>query len=197
MTTPFEGIAGILQRSLDRGLTVEIQGLGAFHRKPDGAYAFRAQVQPQVFVAYAVEDLALARRLCDSLARAGCSPWLDKDQLLPGQDWPRAIARAIEISDAVVACFSPRSIAKRGQFQAELRHALACARRMPLDSVFLIPVRFEKCAVPRTIADRVQYVDLYPDWERGVRRIVRSIRRAAVGETILSRPGSEMVGCRK
>ena len=164
-----------VRQSLDRGRTVEIEGLGTFRRGADGSYAFEPQTQPQVFIAYAVEDLALARRLANSLRLAGCSPWLDKDKLLPGQNWPRAIERAIEISDAFVACFSPRSIAKRGHFQCELRYALDCARRLPLDSIFVIPVRFEPCEVPKAISDNVQYVDLFPDWDRGVRRIVRAV----------------------
>ena len=183
MSQPRERIVKLLRHSLDRGLKVEIEGLGVFARHPDGGYAFEAQLEPQVFVAYVAEDLELARRLCDSLAAAGCSPWLDKDKLLPGQNWPRAIKRAIEISDAFVPCFSPRSLVKRGEFQAELHHALDCARRLPLDSVFVIPVRFEECEVPGRIAEHVQYVDLYPDWQRAVRRLVRSIHRAARGRT--------------
>jgi TIR domain len=80
------------------------------------------------------------RRLCAALARAGCSPWLDKDKLLPGQNWPRA--------DALIASFSPRSIAKRRQFQSELSYALDCARRLPKEEPFVIP---------RNIAEQVQY----------------------------------------
>lgn len=159
-------------------MTVEIEGLGVF-RKSGGRYGFEAQTRPQVFVAYAVEDLQRARRLCRALERAGCSPWLDKDKLLAGQNWPRAIERAIEISDAFVACFSPRSTVKRGQFQSELRYALDCARRRPLEDPFLIPVRLEDCAVPRRVAEQIQYVDLFPDWERGVKKLVRAVARTA------------------
>jgi hypothetical protein len=92
-----ERVLRILRGALDRGMRVEIEGLGVF-RKASGVYSFDAQTRPQVFVAYAVEDLHQARRLCAALAQAGCSPWLDKDKLLPGQNWPRAIERAIEIS---------------------------------------------------------------------------------------------------
>jgi hypothetical protein len=155
--------------------------LGAFRRVQD-RYALEAQNQPRVFVAYAAEDLNLARRLCESLGAGGCSPWLDKDKLLPGQDWPRAIEQAIEISDAFVACFSARSILKRGQFQNELKLALECARRLPLEAIFLIPVRFDRCAVPPAISDKVHYVDMFPDWEYGVRRVLRAIRRASRGK---------------
>lgn len=171
-----ERILQTVRAALDGGRTVEIEGLGRF-RKSGGRYLFEAQPRPRVFVAYAVEDLLYARRLCRALEHAGCSPWLDKEKLLPGQNWPRAIERAIEISDAFVACFSPRSIVKRGQFQSELRYALDCARRLPLEEPFLIPVRLERCAVPRRIAEQVQYVDLFPDWDRGLRKLLRSLGR--------------------
>jgi len=168
----------VLRCCLELGQTVEIDGLGTFRARAQGGYDFTAESRPQVFIAYVEEDLALARRLCDELAAAGCTPWLDKNQLLPGQNWPRAIERAIDVSDAFVACFSPRSLAKHGQFQSELRYALDCARRRPLESVFLLPVRFEECAVPRRIAEQVQYVDLFPDWKRGVRQVARAVRKA-------------------
>lgn len=166
----------ILRQALARGEPVDLEGLGTFRRTSSG-YDFSAQVEPQVFVAYVVEDLEPARRLCASLRAGGCSPWLDKDQLLPGQNWPRAIERAIDTSDAFIACFSHRSISKRGQFQTELRYALDCARQLPLDRVFLIPVRLTRCAIPRGISSQVQYVDLFPDWDRGVKRVLRAIRR--------------------
>lgn len=168
----------IVRNSLDRGHAVEIEGLGTFRACGD-RYQFSPQIKPEIFVAYASEDLALARRLSAALQAGGCAAWLDRDKLLPGQNWPRSIERAIEISDAFVACFSPRSVAKRGHFQSELRYALDCARRLPLEEVFVIPVRFEPCAIPRRLSEQVQYVDLFPDWEKGIRRLLRAIRKSA------------------
>jgi TIR domain len=170
----------IIRKSLEAGQAVEIEGLGRFHATPQG-YRFDPETRPTVFVAYASEDLEIARRLAEALRAADCSPWLDRDRLMPGQNWTQSIERAIEDADAFVACFSTRSVGKRGQFQSELRHALECAEKRPLDEVFLLPVRVELCEVPRKIAKQVQYVDLFPDWERGVKRLVRSIRRAARG----------------
>jgi len=66
---------------------------------------------------------------------------------------------------------------KKGGFQAEIRYALDCARRVPLDDVFLIPVRLDACAVPASIRREIQYIDLFPDWERGFRRIVTILTR--------------------
>ncbi len=181
-------IAEIVRESLAAGHAVEIEGLGTFRATPHAAggahtkketYEFAPQTVAQVFIAYAAEDFLLASRLCEALQAAGCSPWLDKEKLLAGQNWPRAIERAIEVSDVFVACFSRRSVAKRGMFQQELRHAIECARRRPLDDPFVMPVRLEDCEVPRPIANHLQYVDLFPDWEKGVRRLARAIRKAA------------------
>ncbi|MCU1336865.1 MAG: hypothetical protein JWO19_2446 [Bryobacterales bacterium] len=182
-------ILTIVRRALDDGQTVEIDGLGMF--RPSGrGYELIPQTQPQVFLAYVQEDLPLARRLRDGIVAAGCLTWLDKDKLLPGQNWPRAIRRAVEISDVFVACFSRRSIAKRGQFHNELRWALECARLRPLDATFLVPVRFEKCVVPLQIAEQLQYVDLFPDWEAGMKKVVRAVRKAGRAGR---RPGCRLV----
>ena len=155
-----------------------LRGSADFARRRKGINSI-PKAQPTVFVAYAVEDLNVVRRLCEALGNAGCTPWLDKDRLMPGQNWTQSIERAIAEADAFVACFSQRSLTKRGMFQSELRHALECSKKRPLADVFLLPVRLERCTIPAQIADRVQYVDLFPDWERGVKRLVRSIRRAA------------------
>lgn len=181
-----KALAMTLCRALEHG-PIAVDGLGTFRRTATG-YAFAAETDPRVFIAYAREDLPVVRRLCEALRGRGCLPWIDKDQLLPGQNWPRAIERAISTSDAFVACLSPRSLGKRGQFQSELRYALDCARHLPFDQVFVIPARLEPCTVPSQIADATQYVDLYPDWERGVRRIERAVRRCA-----RSRPWIELL----
>jgi hypothetical protein len=96
---------------------------------------------------------------------------------MPGQDWPRRIQDAIESADFFIACFSVNSVNKRGGFQVEVRQALECARRIPLDDVFLIPARLDDCRVPVRIQRETQYVDLFPDWDAGLARIAGIIAR--------------------
>lgn len=169
-------LAHIVLRSLSQGKAVEIDGLGVFF--PDSQCGVRFEPRaPQVFLAYVKEDQRAVEGLYESLRHAGFSPWMDIRKLLPGQNWPRAIEAAIETSDFFIACFSRNSVNKWGGFQAEIRYALDCARRLPLDEIFLIPLRLDACRVPRSIQRELQYIDLFPDWDRGVERLVRMMRR--------------------
>ncbi len=77
----------------------------------------------------------------------------------------------------MIACFSQNSVSKKGGFQAEIRYALDCARRIPLDDIFLIPVRLDTCRVPPSIQRETQYIDLFPGWDRGFARILSVIRK--------------------
>lgn len=175
MTGSAEEVLGVLRQCLDEGSSVEIDGLGVFRRR-NGVYEFLPRQGPHIFVAYVQEDAEAAVRLYETLLAQGFDPWLDRKKLLPGQNWPRAIEQAIQVSDFFVACLSRKAVRKRGQFQAELRYALDCARRLPLDQAYFIPVRLEECPVPVRITREIQYVDLFPDWDRGIRRLIAALR---------------------
>lgn len=165
-------IARMLRKALERGGSIDIDGLGTL--SPGGKYGFRfvAQNKPRVFIAYVEEDLSFAKKLYGAFEQNGFRPWLDKKRLMPGQNWPRAIETAIQTSDFFVACFSRRATSKRGSFHSELRYALFCAAKVPLDEIFLIPLRLDDCVVPRRISKQTQYLDLFPDWKAGVDRLV-------------------------
>lgn len=174
---PLGDILGeVVRECLREGFTVELDGLGSFRKGASDNLTFIPDVRPRIFIAYVVEDRDKARRLADAIEAAGMRPWLDQRKLLVGQDWRGCIERAIDGADFFVACFSNRSLRKRGQFQTELRAALRCAERMPLDDFFLLPVRFDDCRVPERIQSQIQYVDLFPDWEEGIEKLLRSIR---------------------
>jgi hypothetical protein len=149
---PAVRLARIIRECLAEGVRVEIDGLGSF--LPDGAEGprFLPRNRPRVFLAYVDEDTEPVRRLHDALAAKRFDPWLDKAKLLPGQNWPRAIETAIHTSDFFIGCFSTRAVRKRGSFQSELR--------------------LEQCEVPARVSRQIQYVDLFPNWDAGVRRLL-------------------------
>ena len=171
-----EQLAQVVIRGVAAGKVVEIDGLGVFY--PDAARGFRFEPSglPQVFIAHVREDLKAVDHLCEALETAGFSPWTDARKLVPGQNWPRAIEAAIETSDFFLACYSENSVNKKGGFQAEIRYALDCARRIPLEWIFIVPVRLNRCPLPRSIQRELQYADLFPDWTGGLARLVAMLR---------------------
>ncbi len=173
----------LIYRSLCEGDPVEIDGLGRFELN-ENHVVFRPNGRPRVFLAYASEDRDQVKRLSGELQKAGFDPWLDQEKLLPGQNWPRAIEQAIELADYVVLCFSCRSVDKRGYFQLELRYALEVASCVPLDEIFLMPVRLNECTIPLQIAKKTQYIDLFPEWAIGVKALTLMMNaQAALRQT--------------
>jgi hypothetical protein len=169
-------VVRLIDRFVREGCAIDIEGIGSFELD-SGKVVFQPSGRTQVFIAYAKEDRAEARKLYRALKNHGLEPWMDERNLLPGQNWPRAIERAIEVSDYVLMCFSRRSVGKRGFFQAELRYALDVAGYVPLDEIFLVPVRLSECDVPLRIARQTQYIDLFPDWESGVQALLAVLTR--------------------
>jgi hypothetical protein len=167
----------IVLQGLKAGRAVEIEGMGTFYPDAELGVRFEPPTKSQVFIAYVKEDEAEATRLFNSLAAAGFNPWMDIRKLLPGQNWPRAIETAIETSDFFVACFSRNSVRKKGGFQAEIRYALDCARQIPLDQIFIVPVRLDSCKPPREISHEIQYIDFFPDRKLGLTRLIAVMRR--------------------
>ena len=137
----------------------------------------------KVFLCHASGDKPPVRDLYKRLSMEGVDAWLDKEKLLPGQDWQVEIPRAVRDADVVVVCLSNKSITKEGYVQKELKFALDIAEEKPEGTIFLIPARLEDCLVPERL-NRWQWVDLYE--ENGFVQLLRSLRlrASAVGAVI-------------
>lgn len=117
----------------------------------------------RVFLCHATNDKPSVRKLYNRLNNDNVDPWLDEEKLLPGQDWQIEIPQAVRNSDIVIVCLSHHSINKIGYVQKEIVVALDVADEQPEGAIYLIPVRLEKCEVPKRLR-RWQWVDLF---ERG------------------------------
>ena len=102
----------------------------------------------QIFLAHANEDKPQVRELYRQLQEAGYRPWLDEEDLLPGQSWRDEIPKAIKKSDLFVACLSKQSIAKRSYVQREFRLALNLLAERPPGEIYLIPLKLDDCEIP-------------------------------------------------
>ena len=102
----------------------------------------------RVFLCHASGDKVLVRNLYKSLKQDGFHPWLDEEDLVPGQDWDEEIRKTVRSSGVVLVCLSSRAVNKEGFVQKEIKFALDCADEKPPGTIFLIPAKLEECSVP-------------------------------------------------
>ncbi len=120
--------------------------------------------KPRIFLCHASEDKPRVRELYRQLKQAGYHPWLDKEDLLPGQDWRHEIEKMIrDPYNIIVVCLSNNSVTKRGVVQQEIKRALDVLDYTPEGSIYLIPARLEECQVPDRLSE-LHWVELFePD----------------------------------
>lgn len=128
-----------------------------------------------VFISYAREDAEAAKRLYEDLKNAGLTPWLDKESLLAGQNWNIETNKAIKKSKYFIPILSSSSVEKTGYIQRELKYALDRVDKLPKSKIFVIPVRLDDCEMPYEKLKDIEYVDLFPDWDKGVNRIIEAM----------------------
>jgi hypothetical protein len=117
--------------------------------------------KPRIFLCHANEDQPRVMELYRQLKEAGYEPWLDKYDLLPGQNWRSEIRGIItDPYNLVVVCLSCNSLTKRGVVQQEIAWALDVLERTPEGAIYLIPARLEDCKVPDRLAD-LHWVNLF------------------------------------
>jgi hypothetical protein len=130
--------------------------------------------QLQVFLLYARGDQEVVRRLYQRMIKEGADVWLDREKILPGQDWQYEIRKALQSSDVIIACLSRQFNKQGGYRHEELKIALAKARSLPEGQSFIIPARLEKCELPEALR-RWHYVDLFET--HGYKKLTDALRR--------------------
>ena len=118
-----------------------------------------------IFLSHASQDKPLVIELCERLRADGFDPWLDKERLLPGMNWDLEIEKALRASDAILLCFSGLSVEKEGYIQREYKRAMRYQEEKPDGTIYVIPVRLDKCDLPYFIRE-IQFVDFPDDYER-------------------------------
>jgi len=136
----------------------------------------------KVFLCHALQDKAVVREIYFLLKKFNMNAWLDKEKIIPGQDWELEIRKAVRSAD-VVLVFLSKHFNQAGFRQKEVRWALDVAMEKPEGEVFIIPVRLEECDVMESLR-RWQYVDYFE--ENGYRKLVQALflRSEKIGEDI-------------
>lgn len=131
-----------------------------------------------IFISHASEDNPTAKRLTKRLYEDGFDPWLDLERLLPGQDWNLEIEKAMRESGAILLCFSEESVSKESYIQKEYKRAMRIQEEKPEGTIFVIPVRLDKCEIPFYLRE-IQWVE-YPN---GYDRLVAALNLRAGRKT--------------
>jgi hypothetical protein len=131
-------------------------------------------VSKHVFLSYIHEDKDHVDALQKTLEAAGFEVWRDKDRLFPGDNWELKIRQAIQGGTFVfVACFSSAlKLRDRSYQNEELALAAGEYRLRPLDTSWLMTVRFDECEIPpvdlgmgRSLDRTIHRTDLFGEGE--------------------------------
>jgi len=106
----------------------------------------------RVFLCHSSGDKLAVRQLYQRLKACNLDPWLDEENLLPGQDWEEEIRKAVQEADVVIVCLSRGSISKTGFVQKEIKFALNVAEEKPEGVIFIIPLLLEECTIPERLS---------------------------------------------
>jgi CHASE2 domain-containing sensor protein len=132
----------------------------------------------RLFLCHSSGDKAAVRDLYKRLRADGFDPWLDEENLLPGQNWQREITAAVRKSDIVLVCLSRDSINKKGFVQREIKYALDVAEEQPDGSIFIIPLKLEECDIPERLS-HLQWVNFFEDGS--YEKLLTSLREKSGG----------------
>jgi hypothetical protein len=136
--------------------------------------AMKLTKQLRIFLLYARGDQESVRRLYRRMLREGADVWLDREKLIPGQDWQYEIRRAIHDSDLVIVCLSRQFNRQGGYRHEELKIAVKKASSLRDGGVFIIPARLDECELPEPLR-RWQRLDLFePD---GYKKLIGALRQ--------------------
>jgi hypothetical protein len=129
----------------------------------------------KVFLCHAHSDKDTVKALYTRLTNDGMDAWLDKEKLLPGQDWELEIKKAVREADVVVVCLS-KQFNQAGFRQKEVRLALDTAMEKPEGEIFIIPARLDECDNLESLK-KWHWVDLFED--NGYEMLLRALRARA------------------
>ncbi|MCP4350744.1 MAG: TIR domain-containing protein [Desulfobacterales bacterium] len=130
----------------------------------------------RIFISYAIEDRDIAIKLHSDLIAYGFKPWIACKNLLPGQNREFAIKTTIEKCSYFIPLLSINSVSKRGFVQKELKIGLEILKTVPNSEPFIIPVRIDNCRPVDDELRKIQWADLFPSYEEGLKSILQALK---------------------
>jgi TIR domain len=151
--------------------------------------------RPVVFISHSSEDSVAARAIAESLRQRGINPWVDHEQIGPGDSILGRIEEGILDCDVILVLIS-ESFVKSRWCRAEYEPLLI--REIESGRTLVIPVRLDDAEIPALLSAK-RYTDLrYGIGGAAMRELAESIldgRSAAVVRRLLpGRENTELAG---
>ena len=144
-----------------------------------------ANQKPTIFISYAREDLETVEQIYNDFKKAGVNPWLDQEEILPGDNWKLKIKKAIKTCSYFLAVLSTNSVSKEGYVQRELKMALDLLEEKPPNKRFLIPVKIDECQPLDDRLNDIHQADLCKNYDREFRLILKAILPEQIKKDII------------
>lgn len=129
---------------------------------------------PLIFLSYTTADRSRVAPWYEFLKRQGHNAWMDKEQLIGGQQWDYEIRRALNSAALIVIFISNNSVNRRGYVQREIRLALTKLEEKLASDIYIVPVLLDPDAARPELLSDLQFLDA-TDGEFGD-HLVRSIQ---------------------
>jgi len=129
-----------------------------------------------VFISYPKEELSYAIEMHEFLSSLDITPFLDKKDLLPGQDWEAILEENLREADLVILISSRKILERSGTIQKEIKIIIDAIEKHPIGNLYLIPFRVENVHLPKPLS-KAQYFDHFDDdWKI---KLIRALRLKA------------------
>lgn len=132
----------------------------------------------KVFLSYVKEDAKFVDLLVAVLSKNGVEVWLDREDLMPGQRWQMAIAKAIKNGTYFLSVHSKnRNFRDKSYVNEELVTAIDELRKRPYATQWLIPLKIDDAEIPdRRIGAGENYSDLqycdFSNWKVACKKLL-------------------------
>lgn len=142
---------------------------------------FKALLPLEVFICYSPNDNEIVYELYHRLNKLSwINIWINKENLLGGQNKEIEIDKAIRNADAILICVSKNWTTKQGSIHREIRLVIDFALNMPEGEIFIIPLRLEDCELPLKL-HHLETVDYFENnREDAYKRLLASLRVRAI-----------------
>ena len=145
-----------------------------------------------VILCYNIEDGENADTLCDRLNTFGMTLWVDQNDSIGEQEWREKIAQAVGEGTYILFLLSSNSNTKNGLLHRKLSIAKESFGEDGRLQDFILLVRLDNCHLPNDKFSDIRYVDLFPSYEVGFRKIL-TFFIGEDGERTSDRPSGKVI----